>query len=74
MQYVYFTKTRQNEPMASVGAGVRWPLARKVFLRTEFRDFITPFPEQVITPAMGATLKGDWLHNLVPMAGIGCVF
>ena len=49
--------------MASVGAGVKVALTKKVFLRTEFRDYITAFPTQIITPPLGAkygTLLHDW--------------
>ncbi|MGD0496799.1 MAG: hypothetical protein ABSC23_00015 [Bryobacteraceae bacterium] len=74
MQYAYLTKTRQIEPMASVGAGVKYAITRKIFFRTEFRDYITPFPTQVIAPALNATFNGNWLHNIVPMAGLSFAF
>src|ERR1017187_9181992 len=35
-QFGYFTKTSAMKPMASVGAGMKIALSRKVFLRTEF--------------------------------------
>jgi hypothetical protein len=56
--------------MASVGGGVKFALSRKVFLRTEFRDYITAFPTEVITPAPGVKY-GSILHDFVPMVGIG---
>jgi hypothetical protein len=69
-QYGYFTKTQAVKPMASVGAGIKVALSKKVFLRTEFRDYITAFPTQIITPPTGAKY-GTLLHDLVPMVGIG---
>ena len=69
-QFGYFTKTQAMKPMASVGAGVKFALTRKVFLRTEFRDYITAFPKEIITPAPG-TKYGMLLHDFVPMVGIG---
>jgi hypothetical protein len=69
-QFGYFTKTQAMKPMASVGGGVKFALSRKVFLRTEFRDYITAFPKEIITPAPG-TKYGMLLHDLVPMVGIG---
>jgi hypothetical protein len=42
-------------------------------LRTEFRDYITAFPKELITPAPGAKF-GSILHDLVPMAGLGYEF
>jgi len=68
-QFGYFTQTHALKPMASVGAGVRYALSEKVFLRTEFRDYITMFPEQIIAPAPGAKF-GKILHDFVPMVPI----
>jgi hypothetical protein len=69
-QYGYFTKTQTVKPMASIGAGVKVALTKKVFLRTEIRDYITAFPTQIITPAPG-TKYGTLLHDIVPMVGLG---
>jgi len=69
-QFGYFTKTQTMKPMASVGGGVKFALTRKVFLRTEFRDYITAFPKEIITPPPGMKY-GTLLHDLVPMVGIG---
>jgi hypothetical protein len=69
-QYGYFTKTQELKPMASVGGGVKIALNKKVFLRTEIRDYITAFPKQIITPPPGAKY-GTLLHDVVPMVGIG---
>jgi hypothetical protein len=68
--YGYFTRTQAFKPMASVGAGVKVRLSRKVFLRTEFRDYITAFPKDLIAPPPGAKY-GTLLHDFVPMVGIG---
>ena len=72
-QFGYFTKTRVLKPMASVGGGVKFFIARRVCLRTEFRDYITAFPKELITPAPGAKF-GSILHDLVPMAGLSYEF
>ena len=69
-QFGYFTKTQAMKPMASVGGGVKFALTKRVFLRTEFRDYITAFPKEVITPAPG-TKYGSLLHDFVPMVGLG---
>ena len=37
--------------------------------RAEVREFMTPFPKDVITPAPGAKV-GRLLHNIVPMVGL----
>ena len=69
----YLTKTMEWKPMISAGGGVRVALTGHVFLRMEFRDYITPFPSKVITPAPGVKASG-WLHDIVPLAGIGVGF
>jgi Outer membrane protein beta-barrel domain len=68
-QFAYFTKTYAVKPMASVGAGVRYKLGPRLYLRAEFRDYISPFPEAVITPAPGMKI-GRILQDFVPMVGI----
>jgi len=72
-QFAFLTKTRTFKPMASVGGGLRFGLSRNVFLRTEFRDYITAFPKTVITPAAGVKV-GDLLQDLVPMVGLSITF
>jgi hypothetical protein len=69
-QFGYFTKTQVLKPMGSVGAGVKIALSHKVYLRTEFRDYITAFPKEVIAPPPG-TKYGMLLHDFVPMVGLG---
>jgi hypothetical protein len=69
-QFGFFTKTQTLKPMASVGAGVKFQIAPKIYLRTEFRDYITPFPKDVLTPPTG-TKYGTLLHDFVPMVGLG---
>jgi hypothetical protein len=56
--------------MGSVGAGVKIALSHKVYLRTEFRDYITAFPKEIIAPPPG-TKYGMLLHDFVPMVGLG---
>ena len=70
-QFGLFTKTQQLKPMLSVGGGVKFALTRKVFLRTEVRDYITAFPKDIITPPTPGTKYGMLLHDLVPMVGLG---
>ena len=70
LQYGYFTKTQELKPMASVGGGVRFALSRKVFLRTEFRDYVTAFPKKIIAPPAGVKY-GTLLNDLVPMVTLG---
>jgi hypothetical protein len=68
-QIGYFTKTQALKPMVSVGGGLTYQLAPRIFLRAEVRDFITAFPTQLITPAPGMKF-GGLLNDLVPTVGI----
>ncbi|HWB84079.1 MAG TPA: hypothetical protein VG675_08065 [Bryobacteraceae bacterium] len=72
-QYAYFTRTQAVKPMISVGGGIKYVIRRNIFLRTEFRDYITPFPTELIAPAPGAKISG-LLHDFVPMVGLSVVF
>lgn len=71
--FAYLTKTQDVRPLISAGGGVKVRVAPRILLRVEFRDYITPFPVKVITPASGAKIKG-WVHDIVPMAGISFEF
>ena len=68
-QYGYFTKTQEVKPMISAGGGVTFRLASKLMLRAEVRDFITPFPTQVLTPAPDVKF-GSFLNDVVPMVAL----
>jgi hypothetical protein len=68
-QYGYFTRTQEVKPMASVGGGVKFALTKNLFLRTEFRDYITAFPKNVIAAPAGVKY-GSLLHDFVPTVGI----
>lgn len=71
--FAYLSKTQEVKPMLSVGGGVRVKLGERLWLRTEFRDYVTPFPKKVIMPARGAKITG-WVHDIVPMVGISYSF
>ena len=49
------------------------PISNRLYLRTEFRDFITPFPNQVIAPTTGAKF-GSILQDFVPMVALSYEF
>jgi len=68
-QFGYMTNTTQLKPMGDAGAGVRFELRPRVYMRLEFRDYITPFPEKIIAPAPNAKF-GKILNDFVPMASI----
>jgi len=77
-QFGYFTQTHQLKPMLSVGGGFTYKLTERLYLRTEIRDFISPFPKDVITPPVATPQNtvtySKILQNIVPMVGITYVF
>jgi len=72
-QFGFLTRTQQLKPMASVGAGLRFNITNRVFMRVEVRDFISPFPQNVIAAPSGVKY-GSILNDIVPMAGISYMF
>jgi hypothetical protein len=68
-QFGYMTKTQQLKPMVDAGAGLRFELKPHIFMRTEFRDFVTPFPTQIIAAAPGAKF-GKILNDIVPTISV----
>jgi hypothetical protein len=72
-RFALLTKTQDLQPMASLGGGVKYAINERVTLRVEARDYITPFPKEVVTPSPGAKLDG-WLHSFVPMVGLVYTF
>lgn len=72
-QFGYFTQTQAVKPMVSAGGGLTYRLSRHMYLRAEVRDFITPFPTQVLTPAPGVKF-GSILQDIVPMVGLSYVY
>lgn len=72
-KFALLTKTREVCGLISVGGGVKIAVSEHVRVRLEFRDYITPFPKEVIAPSPGAKIDG-WLHDFVPMVGVSFVF
>ena len=67
--YAILTKTNQWTGLVSVGGGIKVAASKHVNLRIEVRDYLTPFPTDVVTPVPPAKI-GGWLHDLIPMFGL----
>ena len=57
------TQAQDLTPLVSGGAGVKFQISPRVQFRAELHDYLTPFPNKVITPAQGAKV-GGWLAGL----------
>jgi Outer membrane protein beta-barrel domain len=67
------SKVQQWQPMLSFGAGVKWRVGNRLMMRAEVRDFVTPFPKDVIVPSPGNKI-GGWIHDFTPMFGVSYLF
>ncbi|MEO8660981.1 MAG: outer membrane beta-barrel protein [Bryobacteraceae bacterium] len=67
------TKTSQWQPLVTFGAGIKVAVSKGVFLRLEFRDYMTKLPNSVIAP-VPPTIAGGWIHNFLPLIGISFAF
>jgi hypothetical protein len=71
--FAFLTKTNEVKPLISVGGGVKARLTEHTSLRFDFREYISPFPENLFATAPGSKIQG-WLFDSVPMAGLSLVF
>jgi hypothetical protein len=67
------TKTNQIEALVSAGGGIKVALTPTFALRFEVHDNMTPFPKNVIAPALGSKV-GGWLQDFVAMVGVSAAF
>jgi hypothetical protein len=67
------TATRQWQPVLTAGAGVKWSIGQRTILRVEVRDYVTPFPKDVLLPSPGNKVSG-WVHSFLPSFGISYLF
>jgi len=72
-QYAVLTNTDQPKPYVQFGGGVKVNLSERVYLRAEITDQMSPFPTDVILPVPSGSLSG-WIHNILPVFGIGVAF
>ena len=71
--FAFLTKTQDLRPLLTAGGGIKYRISEHMLFRAEIRDYITPFPSKVITPAPGAKVSG-WLQDFVPMFGLSFIF
>jgi hypothetical protein len=72
-QFAFLTRTTQWVPLVSLGAGLKFQPSKNLSFRAEFRDYLSPVPNDVITPAPGAKLNG-WYQNFVALFGVSVLF
>jgi len=65
-----FSDVRDMRPLVSVGAGVKFNVAKSTQMRIEFHDYLTPFPSTLIAPVNGSSV-GGWFQDFVLSVGLG---
>ncbi len=68
-----FSDVRDMRALASVGAGIKFNIAKSTLLRLEVHDYMTPFPSKLIAPVTGSSV-GGWLQDIVVSAGLSYAF
>lgn len=68
-----FSDVRDLRPLVSVGAGIKFNIAKSTLFRVEVHDYLTPFPSTLVAPVTGASVSG-WIQDFVASAGISFAF
>jgi outer membrane protein W len=68
-----FSDVRDLRAMVSVGAGIKFNIAKSTLLRLEVHDYLTPFPSTLIAPVPPSSV-GGWLNDFVVSAGLSFSF
>jgi len=70
---VVLTKTTEVSPLISAGAGIKLRISRRSLVRIDFRDYMTPFPSNLLALPANSRAKG-WVHDFVLMVGFSGIF
>lgn len=68
-----FSDVRDMRPLVSVGAGIKFNVAKSTTMRLEVHDYLTPFPSTLIAPVGGSSV-GGWFQDFVVSVGLGWGF
>lgn len=72
-RFALLTHENELKPVVSVGAGVKVAVSQHINLRLEVRDYLTAFPNKIVTPNTN-TSGTNMLHNIVPSLGLAYTF
>ncbi|MBM3758200.1 MAG: hypothetical protein FJW38_30020 [Acidobacteria bacterium] len=67
------TNTEEAMAVASVGAGVKHAIGKRLLLRIDVRDYLGKRPNKIIAPAPGAKVSGFY-NDIVASVSIGFRF
>ena len=72
-RFALLTRENDMKPVVTFGAGLKIAVTNHINLRAEFRDYLTPFPQKIVTPNVN-TSGTSLLHNYVPNVGLSYSF
>jgi hypothetical protein len=70
---VVLTHTNELQPLISAGGGLKFRLSPRTLMRIDARDYITPFPGDLLARRANTRASG-WFHDFVVMFGFSGVF
>jgi hypothetical protein len=70
---VVLTRTREAQPLISLGGGVKISMSGRALLRLDVRDYLTPIPSSLLAVPPNSRISG-WMHDFVFLVGVSTVF
>jgi len=70
---VILTHATQTAPLISAGGGLKFRVAEHAQVRIDFRDYMTPLPDQLLAVLPSGSTSG-WVHNFVVLFGVSTLF
>jgi hypothetical protein len=72
-QFAVLQPCTEVEPAVSLGAGLKYRVKRHVFLRADFRAYMTPLPDKLFRTTPLSAIRG-WVYDFVPQLGVSYTF
>jgi len=70
---IVLTHTTETQALISAGAGMKFRLSPRSLVRVDFRDYMTPFPGNLLARRANTQASG-WVHDFILMVGISGTF
>ena len=73
VQFAALRPCTEVEPAVSIGAGLKYRVKRHVWLRADFRAYMTPLPGELFRTTRLSAIRG-WVYDFVPQVGVSYTF
>ena len=81
LDFAVLRHVNQAEPLISVGGGLKYRITRHVYLRFDYRTYMSPAPDRLFRPTLDPLLRSTldsrlqgWIFDFVPTLGISYGF